>query len=156
MRGTLYSKVLKKLVEQWRVKGKSYGEITRRFNVPKSTLSTWLNKRYAYIYKERQFEHLARSRPLALAAIRRRIEKVNEGIKEKVAVEFKNYPLADVGFQKTMLAMLYWAEGSKSEKSAGLIQTLIFIVSLLRGSDNASILMKRDFVSTFMCTTITT
>ncbi len=119
MRGTFYTKDTKKLVEQWRGKGKTYSEITRRFNVPKSTLSTWLNKKYKGMYnQERQLAHLAKARPLALAAIQRRIEKGNTLIREQVSREIETYPLAEVGLQKSILASLYWAEGSKS--GAGL------------------------------------
>lgn len=114
MRGTLYTKETKREVEKWRAQGRSYSEITRRFNVPKSTLSTWLNKKYAGIYKGRQLEHLAKARPLALAAVQRRIEKENANIRQKISSEIQTYPLSDIGLQKSILAALYWAEGSKN------------------------------------------
>lgn len=121
MRGTLYTRDTKKLVERWRSKGKTYSEITRHFHVPKSTLSTWLNKKYKGIYsQERQLAHLAKARPLALAAIQRRIERGNTLIRERVSREVKTYPLAEVGLQKSILAALYWAEGAKHAKVSGL------------------------------------
>lgn len=121
MRGTLYSKETKRVIEQWRARGKSYSEITRRFNVPKSTLSTWLNKKYKGLYsRERQLRHLANARPLALAAIQRRIERENSFIREKVAMEFKTYPLGEIGLQKSILAALYWAEGAKHGRMSGI------------------------------------
>lgn len=121
MRGTLYSKETKRAVEHWRARGKSYSEITRRFNVPKSTLSTWLNKKYKGLYsREKQLKHLANARPLALAAIQRRIERENSFIQEKVAMELKTYPLGEIGLQKSILAALYWAEGAKHAKVSGL------------------------------------
>lgn len=122
MRGTLYTKDTKRLVEQWRKGGKTYSEITRRFNVPKSTLSTWLNKKYKGMYsQEKQLAHLAKARPLALAAIQRRIEKGNRLIRERVSKEIKTYPLAEIGLQKSLLASLYWAEGAKHAKMSGLV-----------------------------------
>src|SRR3989338_5878558 len=122
MRGTLYTQETKRLVEQARSQGKSYSEITRLFKVPKSTLSTWLNKKYASMYsKEKQLAHLAKARPFALAAVQRRIEQVNKRITENVASEFKKYPLSEIGLQKSILASLYWAEGAKSPKMSGLM-----------------------------------
>lgn len=120
MRGTLYSQKTKREVEQWRAQGKSYSEITRRFGVPKSTLSFWLNKKYAGIYQDRRLEHLAKARPFALAAIQRRIEREKLEIRNKVAAELRTYPLSNIGLQKAVLASLYWAEGAKRGRIAGL------------------------------------
>ncbi|MEK7087726.1 MAG: hypothetical protein AAB891_00370 [Patescibacteria group bacterium] len=120
MRGKLYDKEIKRVVEKWRARGKSYSEITRRFGVPKSTLSFWLNKKYAGVYQDRRLEHLAKARPLALAAIQKRIEQERLEIRNKVAAELQTYPLGNVGLQKAVLASLYWAEGSKHGRIAGL------------------------------------
>ena len=114
MRGAHYSTEVKRQVEKWRIQGKSYAEINREFHVPRSTLSTWLNKKYAHVYKDRQAEHLARSRPLALAAIQRRIQKENSEIHNKVSEELPAFPLTSIGLQKAVISSLYWAEGSKS------------------------------------------
>ncbi len=108
MRGTLYTKDTKRLVEEWRGKGKSYSEITRRFKVPKSTLSTWLTQRYKGMYsREKQLTHLAKARPLALAAVQKRIKEENEKIKKRVTAELKMYPLTHIGLQKSILAAHY-------------------------------------------------
>ncbi|MDO8564672.1 MAG: hypothetical protein Q7R88_01620 [bacterium] len=113
MRGTLYTKEIKRSVDEWRAKGKTYSEIGKKFNVPKSTLSTWFNKKYP-VSREKQLKHLALTRPLALAAIQRRIAEENRLIEEKVAGEIKTFPLQEIGLQKAILASLYWAEGSKN------------------------------------------
>ncbi len=121
MRGTLYTTHIKKLAEKWRSSGKTYSEIRKRFGIPKSTLSVWFGKKYAGIFtREKQLTHLAATRPLAIAAIKKRIRNENQSIKEKISSEIKNYPLENIGLQKSVLAALYWAEGSKHSGMSGL------------------------------------
>lgn len=114
MRGTLYDIKLKNKVRIWRQRGKTYSEIRRAFRIPKSTLSYWLSKDFAHLYTtERRLEHLKRIRPIALEAIRSRIEKEKIELRDRTQEEIKKYPLQNIGLQKSMLAMLYWAEGTK-------------------------------------------
>ncbi len=115
MRGTFYNKEIKNRADNLRSQGKTYREIMLSLNIPKSTLSTWLGKKYIGIFtREKQLKHLAATRPLAAAAVKQRIENQNRLITEKVASEIKRFPLKNVGLQKSVLASLYWAEGSKS------------------------------------------
>ena len=115
MRGTLYSRETKRLVSKLRSQGKSYQEIRKVLGVPKSTLSTWLSKKYPHLYnREKQLRHLAKARPLAIAAIKRRVDNENQLIRGRITSEIKKYPLSDAGLQKAILAALYWAEGSKT------------------------------------------
>lgn len=114
MRGTLYTTHTKKLAEKWRASGKTYTEIRKQFGIPKSTLSVWFGKKYAGIFtREKQLEHLTKVRTLAVAAIKRRIEHERQTIQDKVSDEIKSFPLNNTGLQKSILAALYWAEGSK-------------------------------------------
>ncbi|KKU59138.1 MAG: hypothetical protein UX81_C0012G0003 [Parcubacteria group bacterium GW2011_GWA2_47_12] len=115
MRGTLYTTHIKKLAEKWRSSGKTYSEIRKRFGIPKSTLSVWFGKKYAGIFtREKQLEHLTKVRKLAIDAIKKRVECDKKTIQDKVVAEIKGFPLYDVGLQKSIVAALYWAEGSKN------------------------------------------
>lgn len=121
MHGTKYKIETKKMAEGWRSKGKTYSEIREKFGIPKSTLSVWFSKKYAGTFtREKQFAHLARIRPLAIQAIKRRNDLRQEQIQEKIKREVKNYPLYDAGLQKSILATLYWAEGSKYATVSGI------------------------------------
>jgi len=99
--------------------GKTYPEIREKFLVPKSTLSVWFKNAGKKPDRTRQLEHLKRIRPIALVTIRRNKEKrvaLAVAIAEK---ELGRLPLKNKSIQKALLAMLYWAEGTKSDK-AGL------------------------------------
>ncbi|MSU45122.1 MAG: hypothetical protein EXS47_00600 [Candidatus Zambryskibacteria bacterium] len=70
--------------------------------------------------KKAMAEHLAKIRPLA-GRMKTKIrldglEKIRISIEEEVS----SYPLKSKDFQKSLLAMLYWAEGSKHERISGL------------------------------------
>ena len=121
MRGKYYSKETKKDIERLRASGKTYGQLTALFGVPKSTLSTWLGKKYPGVFdKAARLAHLEKIRILSqqrLREIRLQQEKV---LHDKIAKEFKTYPLDNMGYYKSILASLYWAEGSKHAKVSGL------------------------------------
>lgn len=121
MRGLFRDKKTRSNAEAMRAQGKSYREIREKFNIPKSTLSYWFNKKYDHIFNhEKRLAHLEKIRPLALEAVQKRIRTQNTEIAQKVSNEIKFFPLRDKGLQKCILASLYWAEGKKSEKMAGL------------------------------------
>ena len=121
MRGKFYSQQIKNRIGKLRSRGVTYSELRKSFGVPKSTLSNWLGEKYKGIFdREAQLKHLAKVRPAALAAVQKRIEDENQKIKEKVKQEFPTYPVNHPGLQRSILATLYWAEGSKYEKVSGL------------------------------------
>lgn len=125
MRGKTYSKKEKEKVKQLILEGKSYNEITRLLGVPKSTISTWFGKTIRKPWdRKTMLEHLVNIRKLAAVALRNKWKKKQEEeaqlIKEKVRKELVNYPLENIGFYKSMLTMLYWAEGSRYKKVCGL------------------------------------
>lgn len=125
MRGKIYSEKEKEKVKQLILEGKSYNEITRLLGVPKSTTSTWFGKTIRKPWNRKtMLEHLANIRKLAAIANRNKWEKKRKEeaqlIKTKIEKELKNYPLENIGFYKSLLAMLYWAEGAKSEKACAL------------------------------------
>lgn len=121
MRGEIYKNKIKNEARILRVSGKTYKEITDKLGIPKSTLSTWFGKQIKGPFdRKAQLAHLERIRPLALEAKRKDKEKQLRILKEKIDKEIKTFPLNDIGLYKSMLAMLYWAEGSKHEKVGGL------------------------------------
>ncbi len=116
-----HTKEIKNEADRMRKDGKSYFVIGEKLGIPKSTLSTWFNKKYASIYRDRQHEHLKKARVSALAATRKKILERQKTITNKISSEIKEYPLNTVAFAKSIIAFLYWAEGTKHEKVSGLI-----------------------------------
>lgn len=95
--------------------GASYGQLQKRFGVPKSTLSHWVSTKGIVINKSKQLEHLKSSRAAAATVLRARKEErlklATTSAKELGAcLQIQN---AEIG--KALLAMLYWAEGGKQD-----------------------------------------
>lgn len=143
MRGQFYSSQIKEDVKKFVIEGKSYREITEIFGVPKSTISTWFGKTLKQpMDRKTMMEHLMGARKLAVIAIKKKWDKIrqdeNKLITEKVRQEMSTYPLNNIGFCKSMLSMLYWAEGAKYEGVSGLyfVNTdpllMKFYITLLR------------------------
>src|SRR3989344_6188117 len=109
MRGQFYSEELKEEVDKLRASGKTYGQLTALFGVPKSTLSTWLGKKYPGVFdKAARLAHLEKIRILSqsrLKEIRLQQEKV---LHDRIVKEFKTYPIDNIGYYKSILASLYW------------------------------------------------
>ena len=120
MGATRYSKEVRREVLRMGKLGKTYPEIRERFFIPKSTLSVWFKNAGKKPDRRRQLEHLKRVRPMALATIHRNKEK-RVALAAKIAKrELSMLPLKNRSVQKALLAMLYWAEGAKSEMTGGL------------------------------------
>jgi len=121
MGGKRYSAESKSEAAELRRKGHSYSSIHRMLGIPTSTLATWLASSPDNPFtKKDQVAHLAAIRPLANAARRKQKEDRLLEVKQRVRAEIQNTPLKNVMFQKSMLAVLYWAEGSKYEGVSGL------------------------------------
>lgn len=135
----MYSKIIKDRAFSLRRLGKSYNEIVKITEIPKSTLSGWFGKELGMPFdKKAMNDHLSRIRPLA-AKMKSKIRLEGlEAVKKYAENEVSMYPVNLVSFQKSILAMLYWAEGSKHEKMSGLKFTntdpkmIILFLSLLR------------------------
>jgi hypothetical protein len=134
----MYSKDIKDKAWKLRKEGKSYNEILKLTSIPKSTLSAWFGKDMGMPFDKKGLaEHLANIRPLA-AKMKTKIKLENlERVQIAMNTEVQNYPLKTLNFQKSLLSMLYWAEGSKHEKVSGLKFTntdpklsMLFIVML--------------------------
>lgn len=121
MSGNRYSQTIKDEVDQLRKEGKTYAEIRKIHPIPKSTLSVWLGEKYAGIFdKAAQYEHLKKIRILAVKTLQgnkiaRDIIHSARGIKV-----VQSLPMRDKNFQKALLAMLYWAEGTKHERNGAV------------------------------------
>lgn len=115
-----YSKETRHEVLRMGKSGKTYTEIREKFLIPKSTLSVWFKNAGKKPDRARQLEHLKRIRLIAVATIHRNKEK-RVALATKIAEkELRQLPLKNKSVQKALLAMLYWAEGGKSERAGGL------------------------------------
>lgn len=102
--------------------GFSYREINNKFGVPKSTLSTWAHGTHRKSKNEMRV-HLALIRGKAVRAIQekhRRIREVEENLALSRAGEIVSPLSRDINMYKTLLSLLYWAEGSKHDKVSGM------------------------------------
>ena len=116
-----YSAEVKEQVDALRKKGKSYKEIQLQFPIPKSTLSVWLGKKYKGLFSRKiQLAHLKRIRVIARASIRKARLKREQTNADQGAVVANKIPLANIAVMKALLAMIYWAEGSKYAKGNGV------------------------------------
>lgn len=122
-----------------RANGKTYREIKIALKIPKSTLSNWLSKEFAGTFSRKDLlAHLAAIRPIALVVLKKNREQRSRLLRNKISQEVKKYPIKNRGFLKSMLAVLYWAEGSKYEGVSGLQFTNTdpdlarFFITLLR------------------------
>jgi len=129
---------VKKEARLLRKEGLSYGELTRRLGVPKSTLHSWIHnlKRPEYITNEQKRKHLESVRLLAITAIKQKREKRLNEIKQRIIREVDKYPLKRKDYLKSMLAMLYWAEGTKARGTLAFANTdpslVLLFLTLLR------------------------
>lgn len=117
----MYSEDIKETAWKLRKEGKTYNEILKLTSIPKSTLSAWFGKDMGMPFDRKALiQHLANIRPLAnKMRVKQRLDDLEE-IKSRVGIEVAGYPIDIISVQKTILAMLYWAEGSKHEKISGL------------------------------------
>ena len=121
MSGKRYDDRTKERVALLRSQGKSYAEIRKEFPIPKSTLSVWLGEKYAGIFdRKAQLAHLKKIRVIAARA-----KTAGRLQREQVASEAARaaalaMPLDDVHVLKGLLGMLYWAEGTRAEGTAGV------------------------------------
>lgn len=84
-------------------------------------LCTWLAKEALFPFdKEAQLKHLENIRPLAIAAKHKKKERESLELTKKIREEFSLFPTKNKHVGKTVLAMLYWAEGAKHEGVSGL------------------------------------
>ena len=135
---TRWPEQVKKKARLLREEGLSYSELTKKLGVSKSTLHSWIYdlKRPEYITNEQKRKHLERIRPLAKIAIRQKREKRLNEIKQRIIREVDKYPLKRKDYLRSMLAMLYWAEGTKTRGTLAFANTdpslVLLFLTLLR------------------------
>lgn len=124
MRGSKYPAETREKAVKLRRAGKSYAQINAALgeSLPKSTLASWFWKENvpSPFTKEKQRKHLDSIRPQANQARRDGRNARLETIARNAKREVKTYPLSERGFQKSILAALYWAEGGKYPGVSGL------------------------------------
>ncbi len=136
--GTRYSKEIKEEVLRLGKAGWNYSQLKERFGVPKSTLSVWFNSTGKMPDPARRHAHLHLARAKALETIRQKKNQRLVHASEVARSELQNLDLTDSSLLKAMLAMLYWAEGTKGDRSGGpkFVNTdpvlAVFYLSLLR------------------------
>lgn len=142
MAGIRHPKAIRAKVLKMGLSGKTYTEIRAVYPIPKSTLSFWFKRANSprALDRTRMLEHLARVRPLGLKTIMERRQAWITEAKRVGSKEADCFPLSNITALKGLLAMLYWAEGTKSEKVHGLAfvntdpQLMHLYVSLLRST----------------------
>ncbi len=128
MRGRVYTQDEKDKVKKLLLGKKSYAEITKLLGIPKSTVCTWYGKSLDRPWQRcTQLEHLKNIRKLAVVAVKRkwdkkRVEDLQE-INSNLEKELPTYPFQNQGFYKSLLAMLYWAEGDKGNAGTRFANT---------------------------------
>ncbi|RJQ33419.1 hypothetical protein C4568_04530 [Candidatus Parcubacteria bacterium] len=121
MGGKRYDADVKEKVSLLRSQGKSYAEIQKLFPIPKSTLSVWLGEKYAGIFdRKAQLEHLKKIRIISARSKRAAKMFRNTSALERGRLLAHDVDLKDPMVLRALLAMLYWAEGSKSDKTFGV------------------------------------
>lgn len=117
--GTHYSNETKEKVLRLGQAGLTYSQIQQQFPIPKSTLSVWFKNAGKTPDRSRQLAHLH------LARMRAR-ETINQGRLDRIALATEiareavsGLDVSDKSVVKALLAMLYWAEGTKSDTSGG-------------------------------------
>ncbi len=141
MRGRIYLDKEKDEARRFIAGGKSYGYVSEKLGIPKSTLSVWFGKTLrGPMNNETVRAHLKRIRPSAAAALRKRFieigKKQDEMVLERVLKALKEIPFRNKDVLRALLAMLYWAEGSKRGSGIKFVNTdpdlMHLYISLLR------------------------
>lgn len=117
----MYTDEIKSKAKKLREQGVSYNQLQKTLGIPKSTLSSWFSESLGMPFDRKALlKHLANIRILsAKAKTKIRLDEL-ESIKLKTRKDVSAYPVNNIGFQKSLIAMLYWAEGTKHDKVGGL------------------------------------
>ena len=116
-----YGAIMHTRAERLRAAGLTYAEIRDELHVPKSTLSLWLGEKYPGIFDRRA--HLEKARRLSAARLHKDKEARDRSSAERGRNVVRTLAMDDVGFKKSLLAMLYWAEGGKTGSALKFVNT---------------------------------
>ncbi|MEK7108978.1 MAG: hypothetical protein AAB919_00895 [Patescibacteria group bacterium] len=125
-----YSKQVKQQALELIRLGKTYAQVHTDLAIPKSTLSVWVGKTGKKPDRARQLAHLNTAR-LASSIVLRRNKELRIANAAFAATQLASLVLinkAEVG--KSLLAMLYWAEGGKQDGNMKFTNTDPTLVAL--------------------------
>jgi len=107
-----------KAIALWK-QGKTYEEIGKDIGVAKGTLSDWLRSKYPRPEHVRVAQ-LEKARKASQTHFEQQRSERSQALGKKVAGLVKTLNSDDKHLQMAVLAMLYWAEGAKTEKQSGI------------------------------------
>lgn len=130
---------VKNKAKDLRARNYSYSDISKKLGVAKSTLHLWI-KGINYDKEKSDFNkkiHLEKIRHLAVASIKRKRKQRREKIYKQVQKDVDKITLFNNrDYLKSLLVMLYWAEGSKGRGTMGFANTdpklALLYITLLR------------------------
>lgn len=135
---------LRRRARALRAKRLSYNQIAKQLGTPKSTLHEWLHDLPPSPFQanpEFQRKHLERIRVLAAHARRAARQAWIEVIRKRVAKEASRLDNRNKSIIRACAALLYWAEGTKTERSAfkfantDPMLALLFLTLIRKGFD---------------------
>ncbi len=136
MAGARYSEEIKKKALKLIENGKTYAEIKKALGIPKSTLSVWSSQAGRKPDRSRQIAHLKKARAAALIVIRRNKELRFETANRTAKKLANSIPVHREDVGKSLLAMLYWGEGGKTDNNMKFTNTdpklVCLFIALLR------------------------
>lgn len=136
MVGVRYPEETKKRVLELGALGNTYAQIQKKYPVPKSTLSFWFSRAGRKQDRTKQLDHLRIARIASTKAKNRqkalRIKEAEDTARQVASC----VPISQEAVGKALLAMLYWAEGGKTDGGMKFTNTdpelISMFVSLLR------------------------
>lgn len=133
-----YTLEVKNLALKLIAEGATYRTVREKLGVAKSTLSLWAKGQGRVPDRAKQLAHLAYARKLALATIAiGKSQRISQALSNAEHIA-RSVPLHSVEVSKSLLAMLYWAEGGKQEGNFKFTNTdpqlVALFLSLLRKS----------------------
>ncbi len=131
MSGVRYPIEIKRAVLKLGAKGVvPYAQIQKRFPIPKSTLSVWFKQAGKKPDRSRQLAHLASARKIAVAVLqKKRLLRIDDATTAARQLA-QALPIGNESVGKSLLAMLYWGEGGKTEGNMKFTNTDPVLVSL--------------------------
>ncbi|MEO6536887.1 MAG: hypothetical protein ABIT47_04295 [Candidatus Paceibacterota bacterium] len=115
-----HSKELQAKVLDLGLAGWTYAEIRNLYPIPKATLSYWFKNADKINDRAKQLKHLIHARESAVITInRKKLDRIKLA-EARARYEINNISFQNIAMLKAMLAMLYWAEGTKSDTSSGV------------------------------------
>lgn len=133
-----WDKTVKETARDLRNQGASFSQIREKLGIPKSTLHYWVRDLGPSPYQtpEAMAERFKKIQKLGALANKKKKESQLEEIILKCKEDVSPINLEDKTFLKALLAMLYWAEGSKTGGAVKFVNTdprlALLYITLLR------------------------